>query len=415
MNDWELEKLGDLCDFVRGPFGGSLKKSCFVDGGYAVYEQQHAINNQFEEIRYFINRKKFDEMRRFELLPGDLIMSCSGTMGKTAIVPKNIPQGIINQALLKLTMKGKLIVQYLKYWMESPIFQMQLEKYSKGVAIKNVASVKVLKNIEILLPPLPEQKRIVAILDEVFAGISKAVSNTEKNLVNARNLFESILNSSFIQEGESWVEKNLSEILDVQPRNGWSPPAKYHSDMGTPVLTLSSVTGYEFDLSKIKYTLAPTKNDAHYWLNNEDLLISRSNTSELVGHVAICSGIDKPVIYPDLIMRMRVNKKFAYTRFIYYQLRSNKLRRLITESAKGANPTMKKISKGIVQGLPIVLPDLVQQKRIIDKIDAFSTEINHIESIYQKKLTALAELKQSILQKAFAGELTANKVEQLVN
>ena len=94
---WELVTLGDLCGFVRGPFGGSLKKSCFVESGNAVYEQQHAIYDQFTDIRYFVDDEKFNELKRFELLPGDLIMSCSGTMGKVAIVPASIKKGIINQ------------------------------------------------------------------------------------------------------------------------------------------------------------------------------------------------------------------------------------------------------------------------------------------------------------------------------
>jgi len=113
----ELKKFGEVCDFVRGPFGGSLKKSCFVEEGYAVYEQQHAIYNQFSDIRYFVTEDKFNEMKRFELKPNDLIMSCSGTMGKVAIVPEGIKQGIINQALLKLTPKDFLDIEYLKYWM----------------------------------------------------------------------------------------------------------------------------------------------------------------------------------------------------------------------------------------------------------------------------------------------------------
>jgi hypothetical protein len=90
MKNWEKKKLGDVCGFVRGPFGGSLKKNIFKADGYAVYEQQHAIYDQFEDIRYFIDENKFNEMRRFELKSGDLIMSCSGTMGKIAIVPENI-------------------------------------------------------------------------------------------------------------------------------------------------------------------------------------------------------------------------------------------------------------------------------------------------------------------------------------
>ena len=161
-----LKKLGDVCHFVRGPFGGSLKKSCFKDEGNAVYEQQHAIYNQFSEIRYYVDDNKFEEMKRFELLTGDLIMSCSGTMGKVAIVPENIKIGIINQALLKLTTSTQLDVEYLRYWMISDDFQDSLAKHTVGAAIKNVASVKVLKQIEIPLPPLPEQQRIVAILDK---------------------------------------------------------------------------------------------------------------------------------------------------------------------------------------------------------------------------------------------------------
>ena len=93
--NWQTKKLGEVCDFVRGPFGGSLTKSIFKKDGYAVYEQQHAIYNQFDNSRYFIDEKKFKEMERFELKSGDLIMSCSGTMGKIAIAPKNIKKGII--------------------------------------------------------------------------------------------------------------------------------------------------------------------------------------------------------------------------------------------------------------------------------------------------------------------------------
>lgn len=100
---WPTVKLGDVCQFVRGPFGGALKKEFFTEDGYAVYEQQHAIYDQFENIRYFVDENKFNEMKRFELREGDLIMSCSGTMGKVAIVPAEIKKGIINQALLKLT------------------------------------------------------------------------------------------------------------------------------------------------------------------------------------------------------------------------------------------------------------------------------------------------------------------------
>jgi type I restriction enzyme S subunit len=166
---WPLVKLGEVCKFVRGPFGGALKKECFVEDGFAVYEQQHAIYNQFSKIRYFVDESKFNELKRFKLNSGDLIMSCSGTMGKIAIVPDSIKTGIINQALLKLTPSEVIDLNYLKYWLESQSFQFTLNGMTHGAAIKNVASVAVLKEIEIPLPPLDEQKRIAAILDKADA------------------------------------------------------------------------------------------------------------------------------------------------------------------------------------------------------------------------------------------------------
>src|SRR3990167_5100574 len=111
--------LGDVCHLTRGPFGGSLKKAIFKDDGYAVYEQRNAIYDQFDNIRYFIDEAKFKEMERFELSPGDLVMSCSGTMGKVAIVPNNAKKGIINQALLKIRPSPHVSGQFLKLWMES--------------------------------------------------------------------------------------------------------------------------------------------------------------------------------------------------------------------------------------------------------------------------------------------------------
>jgi type I restriction enzyme S subunit len=153
--------LGDTCSFVRGPFGGSLKKQNFIPEGYAVYEQQHAIYDQFSDVRYFIPESKFREMKRFELFPGDLIMSCSGTMGRVAIAPDGIMPGIINQALLKLTPGKKVQAMFLKYWMESSSFQEALKKYAGGAAIQNVASVKILKEIMIPLPSMTEQGNLV--------------------------------------------------------------------------------------------------------------------------------------------------------------------------------------------------------------------------------------------------------------
>ena len=192
--------FGNVCGFVRGPFGGSLKKSIFVEDGYAVYEQQHAIYDQFDDVRYFIDEKKFKEMKRFELRSNDLIMSCSGTMGRVAIVPEGIRQGIINQALLKLTPTVKVSGAFLKSWMESQVFQNALKEYAGGAAIQNVASVKILKEIKVFLPSIKEQKRIIEELEALHAETRRLESIYRKKITALDALKKSILHQAFTGE-----------------------------------------------------------------------------------------------------------------------------------------------------------------------------------------------------------------------
>ncbi|MBE7535375.1 MAG: restriction endonuclease subunit S [Anaerolineales bacterium] len=195
--NWDEKKFGEVCGFVRGPFGGSLKKEIFVKDGYAVYEQQHAIYNQFEDIRYFVKESKFKEMQRFEIHPGNLIMSCSGTMGKVAIVPKGVKQGIINQALLLLKPSKHLLNTFIKYWMESRNFQESLRAFSQGAAIQNVASVKILKEISVPFPPLGEQRRIVQRLDELSKETRRLEAAYRQKMEDVEELRKSVLKEAF--------------------------------------------------------------------------------------------------------------------------------------------------------------------------------------------------------------------------
>lgn len=220
-------RLGDVCHFVRGPFGGALKKDIFVESGYAVYEQQHAIYNQLGNVRYFINQNKFQELKRFELAGGDLIMSCSGTMGKVAIVPKNIKQGIINQALLKLTPSNILDVNYLKSYMQSDLFQNNLRNETHGAAIKNVASVPVLKELKIPLPPLAQQQRIAAILDKA----NEIKVKREKAIAKLDELAQSIFIEMFSYDASP--VKALVELGKV--KTGGTPPSSMDDMFGDEI------------------------------------------------------------------------------------------------------------------------------------------------------------------------------------
>ena len=399
MNEgWEVKKLGDVCEFVRGPFGGSLKKNIFKSEGYAVYEQKHAIYDQFDDIRYFIDENKFNDMKRFELNSGDLIMSCSGTMGKMAIVPENIKKGIINQALLKLTPSKDISIVFLKLWMQSESFQDSLKAYSQGAAIQNVASVKILKEIEIPLPPLPEQKRIVAILDKAFESIAKAKDNAEKNLTNANEIFESYLQSVFENKGEGWESKTLEEITS-QLGDGLH---------GTPKYTVDGeyyfINGNNLDDGTIKYKESTKRVSIEEYnkykknLNNNTILVSINGT---LGNVAFYDGekiiLGKSACYFNLLDGVDKN-------FIKYVVSSHYFLNYAHKEATGA--TIKNVSLKTMREFRIYLPSIAEQQSIVAKLDAISAETKKLEAIYTQKLADLEELKKSILAKAFNGELT---------
>ncbi|MDE3234551.1 MAG: restriction endonuclease subunit S [Bacteroidota bacterium] len=393
MKSWERKKLGDVCGFVRGPFGGSLKKNIFKPEGYAVYEQQHAIYDQFDHIRYFIDENKFNEMKRFELNSGDLIMSCSGTMGKIAIVPENIKKGIINQALLKLTPSKKVSTVFLKLWMQSESFQESLREYSGGAAIQNVASVATLKRIEIPLPPLLEQQRIVAILDEAFAAIAKAKANAEQNLKNAKELFESYLQGVFEKKGDGWEERKLGEVAEYDKNQ--------NIHLGLPYVGLEHI---ESNSGRFIGSLASQEvKSSTFYFDKQHVLYGR-----------LRPYLNK-VLLPDFkghcsteIFPIKVNGQVA-REFLFYWLIAVSTVKKIDATWTGAR--MPRANMNQVLEFDFAFPSLKEQQTIVRQLGALRAETQKLEAVYQQKIADLEELKKSILQKVFAGELKMDSIK----
>ena len=166
-SDFPVKTLNDVCtSIVRGPFGSALKKEFFVPkrpGAYKVYEQKHAIQKQVDIGTYYISRDRFETLKRFECHPGDILMSCSGTMGKLYQLPQNCEPGVMNQALCKFTLSNSITADYFLGFMEQVVDELGV----KGSGIKNVSSVKFIKAIRIPLPPVELQERFAAFVSQV--------------------------------------------------------------------------------------------------------------------------------------------------------------------------------------------------------------------------------------------------------
>lgn len=388
--NWEIKTLGEVCDFVRGPFGGSLKKNCFVEKGYAVYEQQNAIYNRYE-FRYFIDANKFCEMSRFKVNSGDLIMSCSGTMGKISIVPNSAPEGIINQALLKLTIKKEIINTYLKCYIESETFQDTLKKLAQGVAVENVASVKILKQIPIPIPPIKEQEEIVEKLDKGFELIDSLKETAKKNLDNAKELFQSVLREE-LSPKEGWETKTLGEAGTTL--TGQTPPTKDKDNFGNYI---PFVKPADFLNGELNYL--------NEGLSEKGMKFSRVSKKGSTLMVCIGATIGKTAFTElDITSNQQINtiypsKDFS-PKYIYYSLISNDFYNQVIKNSSQA--TLPIINKSKWENLTISFPNNIkEQEEIVGRLDRIKGYCEELEGNYKRVLELCEELKQGLLREAF--------------
>jgi type I restriction enzyme S subunit len=197
----------------------------------------------------------------------------------------------------------------------------------------------------------------------------------------------------------------LSDVLIEPPRNGWSPRCDGTCD-GTAVLSLSAVTGFQYNPTAFKRTSEQPDPNAHYWLRRGDLLITRSNTPELVGHAAVYSGTPSPCIYSDLMMRLRPAPDRADVAFVHLWLQTSLVRSFIRENATGTSPTMKKISQGEVSAIPFPSRlSLTRQRELVACASRSREIIERALAVAGAQRVELDALLPAVLHGAFAGAL----------
>lgn len=290
---------------------------------------------------------------------------------------------------------GALVQRFLDYQLlfkNDDIFAL-----GKGAAQKNL-DVSAFRGLSLFVPSkTEEQQRIVGILDEAFAGIATAKANAEKNLQNARAIFDDHLDFVFARRGDWWAEKRLEQIGRTQ--TGSTPMTADAENYGN---FISFVKPGDF---KSDGSLDYAKNG----LSEQGLAGARKVAAGSVLMVCIgatigkCGYCDRDITTNQQINALVPTDGSAY-RFIYYQMLTESFQRRVIHASGQA--TLPIINKSRWSVLPLWLPPTVaEQKRIADKFDALSAETKHLESLYQRKLTALDDLKKSLLHQAFSGHL----------
>ncbi len=377
---WEIKKLGDVCELYQPKTISS--KEMIDDGEYPVFGANGIIGKY--------NKYNHEEPQ--------LLITCRGaTCGSVNI---SEPKSWINgNAMVVRSIDDSLNLKFIEYFFRGGI---DISKTITGAAQPQITRQS-LSPVLISFPKsLTEQQRIVAILNEAFAAIAKAKANSQQNLKNAKELFESYLQNVFETKGEGWEEKTLGEIATFRNGMNFTKSSKgekinivgvkdFQNSFWVPFETLETVT------------LDGKLNDIDL-LNKGDILAVRSNGNpQLIGRTLLASEVVGKVSHSGFTIRIRLNTKNIDPIYLCNFLKIAKTRKILVDGGNGVG--IKSLNQGSLAALLIPIHSIKQQQAIVQKIDAFSTETKKLEAIYQQKLNDLEELKKSVLQKAFAGEL----------
>lgn len=380
---WEIKKLGEVVNIVNGRNQSSVISE---SGQYPIYGSSgnlmgYATDYLCEEGTTIIGRK--------------------GNISN----PIYIEEKFWNvDTAFGLYPKNGYEPKFINYLCQTIDFKSR----NRGTTIPSLVKSDLL-NIDVpFISSLPEQQRIVSILDETFAAIAKAKANAEQNLKNAKELFESYLQGVFEKKGDVWEENTLEELADEKCTLSYGivqPGEEFEN--GLPVIRPTDLTSRYIKVEGLK-RIDPKLADGYKKtkLNGDELLLCVRGTT---GIVSIATPELKDANVTRGIVPIRFNPKILNQEFGYYLLISNYVQKQIRAKTYGA--ALMQINIGDLRKILTPYPPLKDQQTIVRQLDALRAETQKLEAVYQKKIEDLEELKKSILQKAFVGEISHKIVE----
>jgi type I restriction enzyme, S subunit len=393
--DWEVKILGEVCDIYNGSTPLRRKKE-FWDNGTVNWFTIDDIRKQGRTIKFTNQKVTVEGLKNssLKLLPvNSILLCCTASVGEFAITEIELTT---NQQFNGLVVRDEncLFPKYVYYF--SSTLKDRLLNVSGKTTIDFVSMTKV-KQIKIPFPPLPDQKRIVTILDKAFASIAKAKTNAEQNLNNAKELFESYLQGVFENKGEDWEEKTLGDICNII---GGGTPSKKKDEFYNGDILWATVRDMKSDIIKDtehKITKNAVKDSSTNIIPKKNVIIATR-----VGLGKVCLLQNDTAINQDLKGIIPKNQKILSIDFLFIWFKSNS-KKIIDE---GTGATVQGVKLPFIKSLVVHLPPLTEQQAIVKNLNSLLAETKKLETIYQQKTEDLEELKKSVLQKAFNGELT---------
>ena len=406
-------KLDNLAFYKKGPFGSSLTKSMFIpDNGdaYKVYEQKNAIQKDSNLGHYFISGEKFQELKGFEVLPNDIIVSCAGTIGETYIMPSDIRSGIINQALMIIRLHNIDITPFYLLYFDF-ILKNEAGKDGKGTAIKNIPPFDILKNYWIPLPPLAEQDRIIKevalwqrLIDSIDGNIEDIFKLSKKTKSKILDLaisgklvpqdpndepaiellkrinpaFKPCDNSHYENLPQGWVKLRLGDVCSFE--RGITFPSSAKCTIKQPGMIACIRTANvqdNLELDDLWYVGNEyIKGNTEKLVRKNDIIMSSANSRVLVGKVSYVHDLTEQMTFGGFVLNIRANECILHF-FLFLILRTLYLKgyylTIATQTTNIANLNTK-----ILGNIEVLLPPLTEQVRIINTVNKILARIDNI-------------------------------------
>lgn len=403
---WEIKPVGELCTFHNGLWIG--KKPPYVTAG-VFRNTDFGRDGTLKDSELAVLQVEEKQLSTRRLQFGDIILEKSGggpkqAVGRVAFYDKT--EGVHSfsnfTSAIRVNDANHLWPHYLLkflFWTYLSGVTEGMQSHSTGIRNLNGDAYK---QIAVPLPPLDEQRRIVAVLDKAFAGIATAKANAQKNLTHARAVFESHLDSIFAQRGQGWSDTRLGAICDRVSVGHVGQTTEFYCDQsdGVPFLRSQNVRRGQLDWSGIKYI---TK-EFHAKLKKSQLRFGDLLFVRVGANRGDCCSIQDDFGEINCANIVFARPTRGNARFLEWYCQSiqgrMQLLGMTTGSAQGV------INTSAVAELVVPLPPFSEQESIVSELESRMAKIDRLECIYRQKIAALDELKQSLLQKAFAGELT---------
>jgi type I restriction enzyme, S subunit len=398
-NGWPTEMLADVSEvFADGDWVESKDQS--LEGIRLIQTGnigEGVFKDRGEKARY-ISEATFDRLRCTEIFPGDCLISrLPDPVGRSCILPDTDERMItaVDCTIVRFDPK-RVIPEFFNFYSQSLDYLRSVDGETTGTTRKRISRSK-LGQVAIPVPPLLRQKRFVAILEEAFEGIATVEANVEKNLQNARALFQSHLQSVFSQRGAEWVERPLGEICEVKDGTHDSPKYALY---GIPFVTQKNIREVGLSFEKAKFISQRDHQDFYRRSNvaHGDILISMIGANRGMA----CIVDDKRTFSIKNVGLVKQNRS-VNQQFLLYFLKSPQAADYVQSASKGGAQEFVGLTE--LRRFPVPLPPLKCQDRLADKFQSLRVETQRVESIYQKKLGALEALKKSLLHRAFTGQL----------